>query len=135
MANEALSLNVEQSRPSQPIGVTVISAEQPVAMTVDGTSQTVNVSLVEHDSASRQVFLTVDEGQKSVSLGTKEVRVVYVDSSGFPQYAGVTDVTPTTATQTLPTRQTMVMQDITVQPIPYYETTNSSGGYTVNIGG
>ena len=52
-----------------------------------------------------------------------------------PPYEGETEVTPTTDVQTLPTKNTLVKKDITVEAIPYYTTTNPSGGYTAIIGG
>ncbi len=52
-----------------------------------------------------------------------------------PPYVGETEVTPRTVQQTLPTKDHMVKRDITVKAIPYYETTNLSGGYTAIIGG
>lgn len=55
-------------------------------------------------------------------------------TEGVP-YEGETEVTPRTAQQTLPTKDHLVKVDITVKAIPYYETTNLSGGYTAIIGG
>lgn len=50
-------------------------------------------------------------------------------------YEGETDVIPKTIAQMLPTKDTLVKTDITVEAIPYYTTTNPSGGYTAIIGG
>ena len=36
--------------------------------------------------------------------------------------------------QVLPTEMKLLTQNLTVLEIPYYETSNPSGGYTVNIG-
>lgn len=53
----------------------------------------------------------------------------------LPTYPGPHDVTPLVdVAQTLLTQQTVVLQNITVDPIPYYETTNIEGGQTVYIG-
>lgn len=52
-----------------------------------------------------------------------------------PPYEGETEVTPRTVQQTLPTKDHLVKVDITVKAIPYFETTNLSGGYTAIIGG
>ena len=37
--------------------------------------------------------------------------------------------------QVLPTNGKAMIDDVTVREIPYYETSNEYGGYTVNIGG
>jgi hypothetical protein len=36
--------------------------------------------------------------------------------------------------QALPTAAHLLTQDVVVREIPYYEVSNPSGGYTVNIG-
>lgn len=48
-------------------------------------------------------------------------------------YDGPYTVTPSTQQQTLATTYKTMMQDVTVEEIPYYETSNLSGGYTVII--
>ena len=52
----------------------------------------------------------------------------------YPDYTGAYEVTPTTAAQTLETQNRVMAENVTVNEIPYYETTNESGGYTVIIG-
>lgn len=37
--------------------------------------------------------------------------------------------------QILRTKNTVLAEDVVVDPIPYYETSNTAGGYTVIIGG
>lgn len=62
-----------------------------------------------------------------VILPTTEVDV--------PSYDGSYEVTPLVATESiLQTNQKKMEDDVVVLPIPYYETTNESGGYTVIIG-
>lgn len=51
-----------------------------------------------------------------------------------PVYDGAYEVTPEKDTQMLATTGKVMMDDVTVLAIPYYETTNESGGYTVVIG-
>ena len=51
---------------------------------------------------------------------------------GIP-YEESYEVTPTTGEQVLPTRQKTMADDLTVHAIPYVETTNESGGWTVSI--
>ena len=58
-----------------------------------------------------------------------------IGPTDLPVYPGPHEVTPlTSAAQTLLTQQTVVLQNITVEEIPYYETTNIKGGQTVYIG-
>lgn len=52
----------------------------------------------------------------------------------YEEYGGPYEVTPSTLEQTLPTINKVMALDVTVHEIPYYETTNESGGYTVIIG-
>lgn len=49
-------------------------------------------------------------------------------------YAGPYEATPQADAIVLDTDDKILARDITVNPIPYYETTNESGGYTVIIG-
>lgn len=49
-------------------------------------------------------------------------------------YRGEYVITPSTNEQTLPTANKLLSRDVLVEEIPYYETTNERGGYTVIIG-
>lgn len=54
---------------------------------------------------------------------------------GFPAYRGEYDVTPLPRDDVvLPTANRSMSDDVTVLRIPYYETSNPSGGYTAIIG-
>lgn len=57
-----------------------------------------------------------------------------IAASALPTYHGPYEVTPSQSTQTLATAQRAMTSDVTVMEIPYYETTNEAGGYTVIIG-
>lgn len=53
----------------------------------------------------------------------------------YDAYTGQYEVTPLpNVEQILRTRNKVLKHDVVVQPIPYYETTNDAGGYTVIIG-
>ena len=43
-------------------------------------------------------------------------------------------VTPKVMAQTMPTKQKMMRDDVTIREIPFFETSNTSGGNTVYIG-
>lgn len=51
---------------------------------------------------------------------------------GIP-YDGAYEVTPTDYEQYLATENKTLKRDVTVHKVPYYETSNESGGYTVSI--
>ena len=53
----------------------------------------------------------------------------------YDTYTGQYEVTPLPSVeQILRTKKKVLQDDITVGPIPYYETSNDAGGYTVIIG-
>ena len=49
-------------------------------------------------------------------------------------YEGSYEVTPHIGGQILPTKEKTMRDDLTVNAIPYAETTNIGGGYTATIG-
>lgn len=51
---------------------------------------------------------------------------------GVP-YDGEYEVTPTASEQHLDTANKLLKRDVTVHEVPYYQTSNESGGYTVSI--
>lgn len=53
----------------------------------------------------------------------------------LPWYDGEYTVVPKAEEQTLPTGQTSMREDLTIQAIPYYEVSNPQNGKTVIIGG
>lgn len=57
-----------------------------------------------------------------------------VDNGGGAVYEGEYTITPETTAQTLQTKHKRMQDDLTVLAIPYYETTNTTGGSTVYIG-
>lgn len=77
--------------------------------------------------------LNVEPVGRPIPMNAEQVRVIY--DSPYPEYKGSTEVTPQVIGQTLPTRNTLMKNDITIAAIPYYETSNLKGGYTAIIGG
>lgn len=81
-----------------------------------------------------RVDLNVQEGIGPVPMSVEQVKIVY--DSPYPDYEGPVRVTPAAGMdQTLQTAERLVKSDITIEEIPYYKTTNLSGGYTAIIGG
>lgn len=60
--------------------------------------------------------------------------VVIGRTSITPPYTGSYEVTPATFEIELQTKGFRMTNNVSVLEIPYYETTNESGGYTVIIG-
>ena len=59
--------------------------------------------------------------------------VIYADE--LPVYDGSYEVTPLPGAEViLPTARMIMEGDVIVAEIPYYETSNASGGYTAIIG-
>jgi hypothetical protein len=54
---------------------------------------------------------------------------------GYDKYEGSYEVTPDSEQQTMTTKNKLMTNDVTIQPIPYYEVENSQGGTTIIIGG
>ena len=79
------------------------------------------------------VPMTVREAELvlPMTLGTR----IRPEGPAIPVYDGTYDVTPLPATEILlETAGRRMEEDVTVREIPYYETTNEAGGYTVSIG-
>lgn len=90
----------------------VIDANPSLAPSVINTEATVSDNSFEVDASLATVIAT----------------------SALPKYPGPYEVTPSQSSQTLATAQKAMTSDVTVMEIPYYETTNEAGGYTVIIG-
>jgi len=73
--------------------------------------------------SSNKTFLT--------NFGQIQVVTDYVDTSDL--YEGEYTATPKVEAQTLPTAKKYLDKDITLLAIPYFETSNTSGGNTVYI--
>lgn len=59
---------------------------------------------------------------------------IVIDSSPVPIYDGATEVTPKAhQEQVLPTSGKLVLNDVTVFEVPYYETSNLYDGLTAYI--
>lgn len=51
------------------------------------------------------------------------------------QYEGEYEITPKVTAQTLETKEKYMLEDVQVKEIPCFDTSNTSGGTTVYIGG
>lgn len=53
---------------------------------------------------------------------------------GGGPYTGEYTVTPKVEAQTMPTKEKVMLDDVTIRAIPYFDVSNTSGGRTVYIG-
>ena len=60
--------------------------------------------------------------------------VLVPEKPDFDYYAGEYEVIPKTTAQVLGTKQKIMEKDMVIEEIPYFETSNNSGGNTVYIG-
>lgn len=79
------------------------------------------------------ISLNIDRQSRLLPMGSEEVKIVH--ESPYPVYTDEISVTPSVGEQVLRTSNHLLKQDITVGAIPYFTTTNPSGGYTAIIGG
>lgn len=56
-----------------------------------------------------------------------------IDLNRDKYYDGNYDISPRVGSQTIPTADKILREDITIDPIPYSEVPNEAGGLTVNI--
>jgi hypothetical protein len=87
-----------------------------------------------------KLSVTIGKPQMSISFGGDTLTAstgipVAKEYTGAPVYDGEYVVIPLAREeQALPTAAHLLTQDVVVREIPYYEVSNPSGGYTVNIG-
>lgn len=93
-----------------------------------GTEEEFGQKLVEEHSLTLPTVTEEDNGKVLLVDGGKWV------AKELPAYEGAYEITPKTSTQTLDTAQKFMSEDVTVNAIPFYETSNTSGGNTVYIG-
>ncbi len=77
--------------------------------------------------------VTFVENNAHIDLDFGDVQEVTV-SKDNTLYTGDYFVTPTVNGQILPTADRLLVEDMTINPIPYYDVGNLAGGSTVYIG-
>ena len=76
-----------------------------------------------------KVTLSILPNNHEVTLNFSE----YIRGGNLPWYTGSYSVIPTPSGETLPTKNKGMRSDLDIEPIPYSEVSNPSGGKTVNI--
>ena len=61
-------------------------------------------------------------------------KIEIVGECNHTAYTGDYAVTPKIESQTLPTREKVMVDDLTIKEIPFFNVSNTSGGSTVYIG-
>ena len=84
-------------------------------------------------SADAQELVHVISVSQPFSVGILTADQVPIDFNA-QAYEGPYSVRPKTFAQVLNTQDKRMLRDVTVTEIPYYQTSNPKGGYTVIIG-
>lgn len=104
-----------------------IQRDEPIPVEVSN-NQSIEISTI----TPRTINVTIDDTVKQypVSLATT------ININGdYDWYEGIYTVIPSTeAAITLTTKYKVMRENVQISKIPYYETSNLSGGYTVYIG-
>lgn len=82
-------------------------------------------------SISLNVVLEEVNSTLGVSLGVAQIVPEYI---GGETYKGDYLVKPKVTEQTIPTRDKVMLDDVTIEPIPFFNVSNTSGGTTAYIG-
>lgn len=83
------------------------------------------------DNAALDLRIGIDPAK--VDLKFSNFQRVVATEDDIERYDGEYEVTPTIEGETLPTKRKFMEEDLLVNPIPIYETSNDSGGTTVYI--
>lgn len=74
--------------------------------------------------------------QKGIDYFTEEDKQEFVEDvlEQMPEYDGEYTITPKVEAQTMPTKNKLMLEDVTAEAIPYAEVSNSTNGKTITIG-
>lgn len=90
-----------------------------------------NVKFGELDNTFK---LNFSETECSLSPSFGDVVVMLTPTQDVDLYKGEYNVTPKVEAQLLETANKFMQKDVSIHAIPFYETTNNSGGVTAYIG-
>lgn len=83
---------------------------------------------------SQTMAVDFTESDQSMAVDFGDFQKIILPSN-LPIYAGNHTITPRAKeVQVLETKDKVLLKDLTVKEVPYYETSNLSGGNTVYIG-
>ena len=81
----------------------------------------------------QRITMTLSESDQSFKVDCGESQKV-VEYVGGQVYEGEYTITPKIDAQTMPTKDKVLTNDVTVKAIPFFNVSNTSGGNTVYIG-
>lgn len=89
-----------------------------------------NIKVTFSEPIDAELPVVFSESQQSIDADFGEVQSVDI---GSEVYKGDYVVTPKVDGQTIPTKGKVLIKDMTVNPIPFFDVSNTSGGSTVYI--
>lgn len=89
-----------------------------------------NVQFVEND---KRLLVSFNEYERDFNVSFDNYQKVTEFVGGSP-YEGEYEVTPKVTEQTMATKEKVMLEDVTILAIPYYDVGNTAGGSTVFIG-
>lgn len=88
---------------------------------------------IEIKNAQKQNIKIIVDNTPCQDVGVEQdVILVPVYKDATP-YEGEYEITPTVDAQTMPTKDRLMEDDVTIKSIPFFEVSNTSGGSTVYI--
>lgn len=100
-----------------------------VAVKFSESEHCVAVRIAESD---HHVTVNISEVDRAMDVNFGQIQAVTEYVGGEP-YQGEYTATPSVEGQTIPTKNKVMLDDLTVRAIPVYEVSNESGGNTVYI--
>ena len=85
---------------------------------------------IEFTGREQRISVTFKESNQGFTPGFGEIHQIPMD---VVPYEGDYRVTPTVDGSVLKTRDKFMADDLTVEPIPYFDTSNTAGGRTIYI--
>lgn len=105
------------------VSAAAVEVKQPVTATAE-----VENRIVTAEASAEELIVTAEASIENMTVEAEAEVVTRIRTGDYPTYAGPHEVTPKAAeAQVLETARKVVLQDITVHEIPYWETSNQSG--------
>ena len=86
---------------------------------------------VQFSENKNSIFARFYENDNRISASFGQFQTITIDRE---KYKGEYVFTPKVNAQTIPTKSKVLTEDVTINAIPYFDVTNTSGGSTVYIG-
>lgn len=123
-------IDTEFTSSDQQIDAEFTSCNEKIDAEFTASDEKIDIKFTSSDQKIDTHFTTSDE---KIDANFGEVQIV-IDTTDFPEYEGEYEVTPKVESQSLPTAEKYLLQDVLINSIPRYDVSNTSGGKTVYIG-